>query len=65
MVQILINLARGDVDFEKGERFMRECRLSACEVLKLAGVEPDEVQVNGEDDGEIQVVGITIHKGGD
>jgi hypothetical protein len=64
MVQILINLARGDVDFEKGEKFMRECRLSACEVLKVAGIEPDEVQ-GDEQDGEIQVVGITIHKSGE
>ena len=64
MIQILINLARGDVDFEKGEKFMRECRLSACEVLKVAGVEADELQGDVQD-GEIQVVGITIHKSGE
>ena len=64
MVQILIDLARGDVSDEKTEKFMRERRLSACEVLELAGVELSDLQ-GVEQDGEIQVVGITIHKSGE
>jgi hypothetical protein len=64
MVQILIDLARGDVSDEKTEKFMRERRLSACELLKLAGVDLSDLQID-EDDGEIQVVGITIHRSGE
>jgi len=64
MVQILIDLARGDVSDEKTEKFMRERRLSACEVLKLAGVDLSDLQ-GVEQDGKIQVVGITIHKSGE
>ena len=64
MVQILIDLARGDVSDEKTEKFVRERRLSACEVLKLAGVDLSDLQGDEEDD-EIQVVGITIHKSGE
>jgi len=61
MVQILIDLARGDVADEKSEKYMRERRLSASVVLKLAGIDLSGSQVD-EDDGDTPVIGITIHK---
>lgn len=68
MVQILIDMARGEVRGKNGEITEgispQQRRMAATTLIKFAGVVYDGPQ-GDEDDGEVEVIGIRINRVGD
>lgn len=68
MVQILIDMARGEVRGNNGEITEgispQQRRMAATTLIKFAGVVYDGPQ-GDEDDGEVEVIGIRINRVGD
>jgi len=68
MVQILIDMARGEVRGKNGEITEgispQQRRMAATTLIKFAGVVYDGPQ-GDEDDGEVEVIGIRINRIGD